>query len=132
MSSVVCLVWFRHRIGSHWVVQPLPAACSLDLYAHADCFFFDFRIMFLAPLFPTFVIARVSSVFMLFFRVSYPIFPILRVLCSERFFFFSFLGGSDWKPKAFIPGKKSFRQRLSYPLRLPEEKKRYKVPARIV
>jgi hypothetical protein len=23
------------------------------------------------------------------------------------------LGGSDWKPKAFIPGKKSFRQRLS-------------------
>jgi hypothetical protein len=32
------------------------------------------------------------------------------------------LGGSDWKPKAFIPGKKSFRQRLSYPLRLPEEK----------
>ncbi|OCL05240.1 hypothetical protein AOQ84DRAFT_100786 [Glonium stellatum] len=50
--------------------------------------------------------------------------PIFFVASASTLPFSQFLGGSDWKPKAFIPGKKSFRQRLSCPLHLSEEKKR--------
>lgn len=51
-------VWFGLGIGLDRIgwSSPSPAACSLDLYAHAIAFF-DFRVMFPAPLFPTSAIA---------------------------------------------------------------------------
>jgi len=75
----------------------------------------------------------VFSFFVLFFRASYPIFPISRVLCSERFFFSRFWADQIGNQKLLSPVKSLFVN--AYPLRLPEEKKRRKkrrkVPARI-
>lgn len=45
---------------------------------------------------------------MLFFHASYPIFPILRVLCSERFFFSRFWADQIGNQKLLSPVKSLF------------------------
>lgn len=46
--------------------------------------------------------------FVLFFHASYPIFPILRVLCSERFFFSRFWADQIGNQKLLSPVKSLF------------------------
>lgn len=48
------------------------------------------------------------SFFVLFFHASYPIFPILRVLCSERFFFSRFWADQIGNQKLLSPVKSLF------------------------
>jgi len=96
------------RIG--WS-SPSPAACSLDLYAHADYFFcFSHHVSstFIPHIRDRIECFPFSCSFALLFRASYPIFPFLRVLCSERFFFSRFWADQIGNQKLLSPVKSLF------------------------